>query len=807
MLIYLVSIMCVTIFPQSVASQDAVQQWEKIIDGGLGHDYFQDVAIDSQGNVIAVGYQHAHSDPSVQQDNTYAVKYNSDGDIVWGPITFDAGPVAGSKVDSLDRFTGVAVDSEDNFIICGRRSGTWVGYYMGSYHCATWVQKYNSGGTLLWEDNNWQESAASAWQNPYDVCVDKDDDIYLANVSFHAWDNVTEGEWAVLKYDKDGTEPILGPLYYNVSPYHFLPDYCYDIAVDDDGNIIVVGMHGVYNDPPAIEGSIYNNYDWHVRKYNSSGTFLWPDTYGGTNKLYDYARSVAVDENGDIIVAGYTNVGTDNSTNANYDWLVIKYNASDGSRAWTYTYESAAGRSETAQCVKIVEGNTPLVGGSYVDSFGVAHWRIAVLDGENGVEDDEVIYEGNTYTDGISSMDVKDDLMVICGYGNNGTDNDMLVRAFSIPVSTLIDFDDGYTSWTWWTTDDETFNPVVGEYEQMTTSEWALSMESEDTEADDMVGPLPALAYGYWYSPREKAEDRIEYRPGKLYCAEWDIVSNQPVLSLQPGLRMRMMSGADSCGGDMVLQEFGGYKLGISTDPNDPTGVRHYWYPPQWLVNENVSLYPEQSGLYIVAEMFDNRALATGKYWIPQVEIFMIDPPTSGSETVFTAPPFDTAVGIWRDTTRMGGDDVVTSIDTNIGLTIDFPSTPTTNMRLCFWEFIDESKQIPLASNSLYRSTFTVTSSGDKPPVFRGRMLVRYLYLGTESVITPTVPWGGIFDYAIPGSTPREIVNYLPFAGESISGEDLIFSMDVYGPPSLVDPYDGSYTVSNIKIEKIPLPD
>ena len=97
------------------------------------------------------------------------------------------------------------------------------------------------------------------------------------------------------------------------------------VAVDSLGNMIVVGVRGV----SGCSGCLNNNLDWHVRKDHATGTLLWEDTYSGAANLYDYAYRVAVDSENNPIVVGYTKKGNDNSTNANYDWIMIKY-AADG---------------------------------------------------------------------------------------------------------------------------------------------------------------------------------------------------------------------------------------------------------------------------------------------------------------------------------------------------------------------------------------------------------------------------------------------------------------------------------------------
>lgn len=407
--------------------------------------------------------------------------------------------------------------------------------------------------------------------------------------------------------------------------------------------------------------------------------------------------------------------------------------------------------------------------------------------------EDDNIYDGNVQyflSTNVNSNDPLYDDIYVADITLTNIDDDPLKS---------YDFESG-NSWTWWSTSSVMLNSAVGTYELMPgTDDWSLAIRSWDKEAE--MGHIPALCYGYWQSPRETVEDRITYISDMLYTVKWYLRAGHDNASYQPGLRFRISTGSDSCGGDLVIQEWGGYKPGISTDVNSPSVIEHYWYPPQWLVEENVSLYPDQAGLVIYADMFDNRALATGKYWIPKVEVYATEPPLEGN-IEFTAPPFNT--NEWRDTTQQG--DVSPSIDTDEGITITYPASTGSDFRLCFCECVDPATTIPIEANTLYRMTFTVTSSGDTPPVLRQRMLTRNLYLGAENLITPTVPLGSVFGYAKPGTTPRAMVCYLAIGDQYLPGDDLLFSVDTYAPIITSDPYEGTYNVNSVKIEEVNLP-
>jgi hypothetical protein len=388
------------------------------------------VAIDSEGKVIAVGF--VYSQISDEWTSGYIVKYDLLGDEEWN-IPLEMGSVEeGTKSMSTDICYGVAVDAEDKIIVVGGVSGPPAGYTEeDSYSMALLVQKYEPDGfqtsdAPLW-GIAWHDSPTSPLQIAYGVDVDGSGDIYVAG-NAHT-DATIQGQWATLKLSGENADALLGPLYHNNNPYYYLNDASYDVAVDAEGNIVVVGMVGVSG---TVDG-LANDFDWHVRKYNATGALLWEDTYSGGADLEDCAKGVAVDDEGNIFVVGYTNRGTDNADQSDYDWLVIKY-APDGDdglgqRVWTKSYESAEGRIEKAWDVALdVEGDL-LVGGNQQDAEGISHWRLARLDGNSGCLLNEQVWDADRHQ-GVFAIDFRQDvagrdLIALGGYSNNGADDDM----------------------------------------------------------------------------------------------------------------------------------------------------------------------------------------------------------------------------------------------------------------------------------------------------------------------------------------------------------------------------------------------
>lgn len=395
--------------------------WEATYDGGYGDDWVYGLDIDSQGNVVAAG---CITGPPGYYKTGCLLKYPPDGKTPWIE-TMEMGPVGGHKYDSDDIFYDVTVDSNDNIIVVGQKSGTWTGDSIGSYHLVAVVRKYSPEGALTWE-RTYQDGAQSAFNMARGVCVDADDNVFVAAQVY-----TSQGigyQWAILKYNSDGNVQPGFPVYYNYSPNWEYFDAPYDIVVDKDGNFIAVGFRGVSN----------GDLDWHVRKYDSSRTLVWEDTYDGAN-LYEHALGVDVDSNGNVLVAGWTNLGTDNGENGNADWLIIKYRAADGYRLWSRTFESEEGRIEGCMCAAVDGLDNVLVGGYIGMPDGSARWRLERLNGADGSLLAEEVWESED-SSGIDTLALRDRRIAIGGYECDPTDRHMRVALAAVlpPEITLL---------------------------------------------------------------------------------------------------------------------------------------------------------------------------------------------------------------------------------------------------------------------------------------------------------------------------------------------------------------------------------
>ncbi|MGB2804580.1 MAG: SBBP repeat-containing protein, partial [Candidatus Zixiibacteriota bacterium] len=121
------------------------------------------------------------------------------------------------------------------------------------------------------------------------------------------------------------------------------------IAVDHSGNVYVTG---------ESFGS-GTSCDFATIKYLSTGDTAWVRRYNGTANGEDKARAIAVDDSGNVYVAGSSWGG-----NTDLDYLIIGYDP-DGIQLWAKRYDGPAGGEDIAYALAVDDsGNVYVTGAS-----------------------------------------------------------------------------------------------------------------------------------------------------------------------------------------------------------------------------------------------------------------------------------------------------------------------------------------------------------------------------------------------------------------------------------------------------------
>ncbi len=358
------------------------QSWEWSESNGSNYYSSPKVAIDSQGNRIfaytifdsSISNSYAHvisfnsngnknweadvSEPSKKfllaalvvdnNDNVIVGGYENNGsDRDWKVVKFSS---SGTKLREFtcdygdDIMLDLAVDSHGNIIGVGETKGSTSSFYYGM------VYFFSSSNVILW--SRLTKSVVGR------VKVDKNDNVIVLAQE----ENSGQLDWKVKAYSSSGTT-----LWSETFNSGNGDDYPSALAVDDDGNVAVVGK--------AKRAA--GDYDWKVLFYQVSGstvTLKWSDQINGDGGD-DAAISVAIDEKGNVVVGGYKTRGGDQN------WFLVSYDSSTGAKRWSAPYDSTMGDDGL---MKVATGHGIVVAMGYSSNGSDADWRVRAYSAASG---------------------------------------------------------------------------------------------------------------------------------------------------------------------------------------------------------------------------------------------------------------------------------------------------------------------------------------------------------------------------------------------------------------------------------------
>ncbi|QQS36630.1 MAG: SBBP repeat-containing protein [Ignavibacteriales bacterium] len=296
----------ISIFSIATTIAQVTQEWVSRYNGpGNATDISRSIVVDKSGNVYVTG----SSIGNVSIDFA-TIKYNPEGVQTW-----------------LQRYNegvayAMAIDSMGNVYVTG--------YSLEDTTHAYTTIKYNSDGVELWlkkydgPGNNADYARA--------IAVDNQGNVYITGESYGG--ATVNYDYATVKYNSAGVEQWVkrytGP--------GLSGDLVKAIAVDNDGNVYVTGV--------ARDSGL--NYAYTTIKYNTDGVEQWVRKYNGPDENgYDVARSIAVDDNGNVYVTGESP-----GSAANLDYATVKYN-SNGVEQWAKRYQGPVNLNDVAYAISI----------------------------------------------------------------------------------------------------------------------------------------------------------------------------------------------------------------------------------------------------------------------------------------------------------------------------------------------------------------------------------------------------------------------------------------------------------------------
>lgn len=281
--------------------------------GGEKHDFFADLGIDSEGNIVATGHTTSESNVATSgahleylpgNENAILAKFTPDGQLLWSTYfgnTFDEG-------------WGVDVDLEDNIYFTGVTSSTVdiasAGVYQENYggELDAFLVKFNSEGVYQWGTYY----GGSQYDQGNDILTHPNGDSYIIGITGSNDNITTDGAFQeemgsiddafLAKFDSDGQikwgtyiggnqVDVLNGIVFNLDSMLCMTGY-----TQSSNNIAV---ESAFQPEPA------GLFDAMLMVFNQEGEYEWGTYFGDVSS--DEANAIAVDySTNHIIIAGYT---------------------------------------------------------------------------------------------------------------------------------------------------------------------------------------------------------------------------------------------------------------------------------------------------------------------------------------------------------------------------------------------------------------------------------------------------------------------------------------------------------------------
>lgn len=382
------------------SSSSNVSAWARSVSGPDDISMFFGAALDSSGNIFAVGYQYSTTSygygngvsaaGASNQQNAVIVKYSATGQALWSRTPTSNGP----GKESI--FYRVKTDASGNVYAIGNQDGGTYTYGPGVTAAGLNIGVHN--GVVVKYDANGNAQWARATNIPVvlngtpvaefsDIALDASGNVFVCGIAHRGgtYDygsgvtltppNTNNYDDAILvKYDTNGVPQWARTVTSGETSTSFA-----GVTLDSSGNIYAVGKHqgnttvnygsGISVTPPQ---NVTNPV---IVKYDSAGTPQWAKsvTAGPGDAVF---RSVAIDTAGDLYAVGeqrgpgtYTYATGVNATgafataNAPHP-LIVKYN-SVGQAQWAKTPTASQANATFYTVATDSNGDIYVGGGQY----------------------------------------------------------------------------------------------------------------------------------------------------------------------------------------------------------------------------------------------------------------------------------------------------------------------------------------------------------------------------------------------------------------------------------------------------------
>ncbi len=254
------------------------------------------VFVDAAGNVYVAGHAGGRLPGSSTTGGAFLSRYDSDGNLAW--VT---------QYGSNSTWSGgVIADDAGNIYTSGYVAGQG----------GVFLNRFDSNGTLVWSRERYVGRDSSS-QN---IAMDDAGNVYFSGVYDPPTSSIIMDDGFIAVYDPAGT--MIWDTAFGTDGYERI----HGLAVDGAGNTYVAGSTN-----GALHGASAGLYDIFVRMYDSTGQLVWAEQVG--TQEHERCFDLAVDEEGNIFLSGYTEGDLDGTNAGGEDGFVIKFD-SQGRQVW-----------------------------------------------------------------------------------------------------------------------------------------------------------------------------------------------------------------------------------------------------------------------------------------------------------------------------------------------------------------------------------------------------------------------------------------------------------------------------------------
>lgn len=188
-------------------------------------------------------------------------------------------------------------------------------------------------------------------------------------------------------------------------------------AVDTAGNTYVTGC--------ALR---VRSFDFVTTKFAPDGSLLWSSTYSGPDGGTQKADALAIADNGDVVVTGYS-LNQDGST----DYATVKHDGDSGEVLWANIYNGARNESDYGTSVAITSNGDVVVTGISRENNAASDYTTLKYAGSDGAELWRRSYDGPDHGPDVATKVIVDsaDNVVVSGYSANAINYDYLTVKYA----------------------------------------------------------------------------------------------------------------------------------------------------------------------------------------------------------------------------------------------------------------------------------------------------------------------------------------------------------------------------------------